>query len=69
MTVAVLGADEVQVAALVKFWVVPSANCPMAASWTDVCSAIFLLVFGGAIVIDVNWDEVTNNPAEPLLAL
>jgi hypothetical protein len=67
LTVATLGFEDVQIAMFVIFWVLPSAKCPVAVSWTEVCSASFEPRLGALIVSDVTCDDVTSSPLLPLI--
>lgn len=64
LTVAIDAGDEVQLTELVRFWVLPSANVPMALNWVAVCSAT--LALAGVTVTELRAEDSTTNAAVPL---
>lgn len=64
LIVAIAGADEAHVTLFVRFWVLESANVPMAVSCVE--TACGTEGDGGVIAIDVKGDGVTNTLALPL---
>ena len=64
LTVATEAGDEVQLTELVRFWVLWSANVPMALNWVAVCSAT--VAVAGVTVTVLRVDDSTTNAALPL---
>ena len=65
-TVATVASDDVHVAEVVRFCVVPSAKVPTAFSCTEVCSASLEPGFGELTAIDTSCEEVTTRVVLPL---
>jgi len=64
-TVTTEAEDEVHFTAPVTFWVVPSANVPVAVSCSKVCAAMVPLL-GSEIFKLTSGDEVTSRVLDPL---
>ena len=65
-TVATVALEDVHVAEVVRFCVVPSAKVPTAFSCTEVCSASLEPGFGELTAIDTSCEEVTTRVVLPL---
>src|SRR5207245_8065010 len=65
-TVATVAPEDVHVADVVRFCVVPSAKVPTALSCTEVCSASLEPGFGEVTAIDTRCEDVTTRLVVPL---
>ena len=65
-TVATVASEDVHVAEVVRFCVVPSAKVPTAFNCTEVCSASLEPGFGELTAIDTSCEDVTTRSVVPL---